>query len=161
MRRPGNRIERAPSDNGGAPSQPGPRIRGHRARGPSQARPAVFARRPTARVHPDPVVSQFGLRPPLTLPKHRPKLGGMQKRKMPRDPNQRAAATVRMIDAILGDAELAPAPEPAKDPERVARGKLGGAKGGKLRAERLTPERRQEIARRAAVARWAHVDNGS
>src|SRR5437867_3414245 len=30
-----------------------------------------------------------------------------------------------------------------------------GAKGGKARAERLTPEERQEIARRAAEARWA------
>jgi hypothetical protein len=80
----------------------------------------------------------------------------MQKRKMPRDPNQRAAATVRAIDAILGDDDaLETEPVlPAKDPERVARGKLGGAKGGKLRASKLSPERRSEIARRAAQARW-------
>lgn len=44
--------------------------------------------------------------------------------------------------------------EPEKDPERVARGRLGGARGGKLRAEKLTPERRAEIARKAAAARW-------
>jgi len=31
---------------------------------------------------------------------------------------------------------------------------LGGLKGGKARAERLTPERRVEIARKAAAARW-------
>jgi hypothetical protein len=30
----------------------------------------------------------------------------------------------------------------------------GGKKGGKARALKLTPERRQEIARRAAQARW-------
>jgi hypothetical protein len=74
----------------------------------------------------------------------------MKKQKMPRDPNQRAKATVDIIDAIL-EGRVA---EPSKDPERVARGKLGGAKGGKLRAERLTPERRSEIARNAAAARW-------
>jgi hypothetical protein len=30
----------------------------------------------------------------------------------------------------------------------------GGKKGGKARADKLTPEQRQEIARRAAQARW-------
>lgn len=76
----------------------------------------------------------------------------MKQAKMPADPNRRAKATVDAIDAIMGDAE----PEvPAKDPARVERGKLGGAKGGKLRAERLSPERRVEIARTAAAARWA------
>lgn len=74
----------------------------------------------------------------------------MQKRKMPRDPNQRAFLTVQIA---LGEVED-PTPAPTKDPGRVERGKLGGAKGGKLRAERLTPERRTEIARRAAQARW-------
>ena len=71
----------------------------------------------------------------------------MKKRKMPADPNRRAKATVDASDAIL---DGTPA---AKDPERVARGKLGGAKGGKLRAERLSLERRAEIARKAAEAR--------
>ena len=33
-------------------------------------------------------------------------------------------------------------------------GRLGGLKGGKARAERLTPERRTEIAKKAAKARW-------
>jgi predicted Zn-ribbon and HTH transcriptional regulator len=37
-----------------------------------------------------------------------------------------------------------------KDPNAVA---LGG-KGGKARAKRLTPERRSEIARQAALKRW-------
>lgn len=67
---------------------------------------------------------------------------------MPADPNRRAKATVDIIDAILDGTP------PAKDPERVARGKLGGAKGGKIRAEKLTPERRTEIAKKAAAARW-------
>jgi hypothetical protein len=34
-------------------------------------------------------------------------------------------------------------------------GRRGGKKGGKARAEKLTPEQRSEIARKAAKARWA------
>jgi hypothetical protein len=71
---------------------------------------------------------------------------------MPADPNRRAKATVDTIDAILDrwpDSE-----PPAKDPERVARGKLGGAKGGNARAAKLSPRERSEIAQRAARARW-------
>jgi hypothetical protein len=64
------------------------------------------------------------------------------------DPNRRAKATVDAIDALLDGTP------PAKDPERVERGKLGGSKGGKLRAEKLSPERRSEIAKQAATARW-------
>jgi hypothetical protein len=33
-------------------------------------------------------------------------------------------------------------------------GHLGGLKGGKARAEKLTPEQRSEIAKNAAAARW-------
>lgn len=76
----------------------------------------------------------------------------MKQSKMPADPNRRAKATVDAIDAILDrwpDSE-----PPAKDPARVERGKVSGAKGGKVRAEKLTPERKAEIARTAAAARW-------
>jgi hypothetical protein len=41
-----------------------------------------------------------------------------------------------------------------KNPNAVALGKLGGSKGGKIRAERLTAEQRTEIARKAVTARW-------
>jgi hypothetical protein len=44
--------------------------------------------------------------------------------------------------------------QPAKNPAAVALGKLGGAKGGKARAAKLTAEQRREIARKAAEARW-------
>jgi len=40
----------------------------------------------------------------------------------------------------------------------VALGHLGGLKGGKARAEKLTPERRSEIAKIAASARWRKKD---
>lgn len=42
-----------------------------------------------------------------------------------------------------------------KNPHAVALGRLGGKKGGPARAKRLTAEQRQEIARKAAKARWA------
>ena len=45
--------------------------------------------------------------------------------------------------------------EKKKNPNAVALGKLGGSKGGKIRAERLTAEQRKEIARKAVMARWA------
>jgi hypothetical protein len=41
-----------------------------------------------------------------------------------------------------------------KNPHAAALGRLGGLKGGRVRAERLSPARRREIARRAAEARW-------
>jgi hypothetical protein len=43
---------------------------------------------------------------------------------------------------------------PAKNPAAVALGRLGGLKGGKARAEKLSPKKRTDIARRAAQARW-------
>lgn len=36
----------------------------------------------------------------------------------------------------------------------VLLGRRGGLKGGKARAKALSPERRSEIARKAAKARW-------
>jgi len=42
-----------------------------------------------------------------------------------------------------------------KNPAAVALGRLGGMKGGRARAEKLSAEERSEIARRAAVARWS------
>jgi hypothetical protein len=49
-------------------------------------------------------------------------------------------------------------PEPPikeKNPNAVALGRLGGLKGGKARAEKLTPEQRKEIAQKAATKRWS------
>jgi len=68
--------------------------------------------------------------------------------KRPRDLNQLAASLVR--DTVEDE------PEPAPDNAHQARenGRLGGLKGGRTRAERLSPERRAEIAKKAARARW-------
>lgn len=70
---------------------------------------------------------------------------------MPRDANQRAFLTAQLA---YGEVEPTDPLPPSKDPGRVERGKKGGSKGGKLRAAKLSPERRSEIARMAAAARW-------
>jgi hypothetical protein len=42
-----------------------------------------------------------------------------------------------------------------KNPAAVALGRLGGLKGGKARARKLTAKQRRASARKAAVARWS------
>lgn len=44
--------------------------------------------------------------------------------------------------------------EDERDPVRSAAAELG-SRGGKARAEKMAPERRSEIAKKAAVSRWA------
>lgn len=39
-------------------------------------------------------------------------------------------------------------------------GRLGGLKGGKARAEKLTAKQRREIAQKAAKSRWANKKTG-
>lgn len=51
------------------------------------------------------------------------------------------------------------APKAEKNPAAVALGRLGGKKGGKARAAKLSPERRAEIARKAANGRWHTRDS--
>jgi hypothetical protein len=64
--------------------------------------------------------------------------------------NTQAAA---IVDAATG-ADQDPQPT-GKDPAAVALGRRGGAKGGPAKAAKLSPERRQAIARTAASKRWA------
>jgi hypothetical protein len=70
-------------------------------------------------------------------------------RKLPRDPNARAFEIVR-----IATGEAQPESEPEKNPHAVALGRLGGAKGGKARAEGMTKKQRSESAKKAARARW-------
>ncbi len=44
-------------------------------------------------------------------------------------------------------------PTRVKNPAAVALGRLGGLKGGKARAKKLSPKKRREIAKKAAMAR--------
>lgn len=69
---------------------------------------------------------------------------GSGHKKRPRDPNQLAKL---MVDIATGEAEDA---TEEKDKAAQAMGK----KGGKARAEKMSPERRREIARKAAAKRW-------
>jgi hypothetical protein len=49
-------------------------------------------------------------------------------------------------------------PYEGKNPAAVELGRLGGKKGGKARAAKLTAEERSEIASKAARARWREKD---
>lgn len=75
------------------------------------------------------------------------------RKKKPADINALAAAILREAT------EPEPVDEkPAKNPAAVALGRLGGQKGGKARAESMTPAQRSEIAKKAAAARWSRRD---
>lgn len=70
------------------------------------------------------------------------------KKNTPKDTNELAAFIVEQATAELGQLPR------EKNPHAVALGRLGGLKGGKARAEKLTEEQRKEIARKAAKDRW-------
>jgi hypothetical protein len=72
-------------------------------------------------------------------------------RKRPRDPNQLGKL---VVDIATGDFAESEVLGDGKNPAAVALGRKGGLKGGKARAERMTPEERSESARRAARKRW-------
>ena len=75
----------------------------------------------------------------------------MKTPKRPRDANQLAKS---IVDIATGEAEEETPIDEGKDPATVAFDHKGGLKGGKARAEKLTPEQRSEIARKASNARW-------
>lgn len=80
------------------------------------------------------------------------------KKNRPRDPNELAKS---IVDEATAGNHAATQNEPPQDddgknPAAVALGRLGGKKGGKARAAKLTLKARSEIAREAAAARWAN-----
>lgn len=78
-----------------------------------------------------------------------------KKPKRPRDANQLAKFITDVATGEVEDKE----PETTKNPAAVALGKLGGLKGGKARAAKLTPEQRKAIAEKAAKTRWKKDSN--
>ncbi len=68
--------------------------------------------------------------------------------KRPRDTSQLAKL---MVEIAAGEAKE----EPKANLSASERGRLGGSKGGKERAKRLSPEERSAFAKKAAKTRWA------
>lgn len=73
-----------------------------------------------------------------------------KKVKLPADLNKRAKS---IVDIATGEDNQVT--EDGKNAAAVALGRLGGLKGGKARADSMTPERRKEIAKNAAEKRWS------
>jgi hypothetical protein len=68
-----------------------------------------------------------------------------------------AANARRVVEQAIGEklsGEPLDDPNAGKNPHAVALGRLGGQKGGKARAEKLSPAKRKAIAKKAAAARW-------
>ena len=58
----------------------------------------------------------------------------------------------RLASAIVDEATDETPPE--TESQQAQAGRVGGTKGGKARAQNLSPERRSEIAKKAAESRW-------
>jgi hypothetical protein len=74
----------------------------------------------------------------------------IRSRKLPKDPNERAAEIVRLSTEGDKQEERSPISEYLAEI-----GRKGGLKGGKARAKSLSASKRRQIAERAAKARWS------
>jgi hypothetical protein len=85
------------------------------------------------------------------MAKHQPK-------KLPRDVNSRANAIGKIAtgETVLPEESA----DGGKNPAAVALGRLGGAKGGKARAAKMTKAQRSASAKKAVAARWARKKGG-
>lgn len=72
----------------------------------------------------------------------------MPKRSSTPDLNQLAASIVEQTTGTYSGTI-------GKNEAAVQLGRLGGLKGGKARAEKLSAKRRKQIAQKAAQARWS------
>ena len=80
----------------------------------------------------------------------------MAKRSSKNKEHDFAVIAHRVVQEATGQAEE-PQPEPTPEERHAAAvtlGRMGGKKGGKARAAKLTPEQRSEISKKAASARW-------
>lgn len=81
----------------------------------------------------------------FAIPADRHYLDGMTNRpKRPRDANQLAKFITDLATGGAADDQ----------PQKAEAQRKGGLKGGKARAEALSPEERREIAKKGAKARW-------
>jgi hypothetical protein len=74
----------------------------------------------------------------------------MKKPKRPKDTNQKAKNIVDLATGEVKDLDI----NEGKNHSAVTLGRLGGLKGGKARAKKLSAEKRKEIAKNAASKRW-------
>ncbi|HEX3869957.1 MAG TPA: hypothetical protein VHV77_05955 [Pirellulales bacterium] len=67
-----------------------------------------------------------------------------------------AEIAFRVMQEATGEAPktLPPSERTEKNADAVTRGAKGGKKGGRARADKLTPEQREQAAQVAAEARW-------
>jgi hypothetical protein len=75
----------------------------------------------------------------------------MKHPRRPVDPNERAVFIAKIATGEITE----PNPDEGKNPSAVALGRLGGLKGGKARAKKLSAKRRKEIAKKAIKIRWS------
>jgi hypothetical protein len=59
-----------------------------------------------------------------------------------------------VLDQIIAKHDPEASREAGKDPQKVASGTKGGAKGGHARAKNLSAKKRSQIAKKAAKACW-------
>ena len=71
--------------------------------------------------------------------------------KLKRKPDENEAA-FSVVERVIEETEGRPK---RKNPAAVALGRRGGLKGGRARADKLSKHQLSDIARRAALARWA------
>jgi len=72
---------------------------------------------------------------------------------MPKRSSKKSPQDVNVLAASI----VEEATKAGKDPLAVELGRRGGLKGGRARAVKLSQERRSEIAKRAAEARWSRL----
>lgn len=82
---------------------------------------------------------------------------GKRSGRKPKRDHDFAVTAFRVVQEATGQSqtkEETPISSIDRHTAAVALGRLGGLKGGKARASKLTPEQRRESARKAAKARW-------
>ena len=90
------------------------------------------------------------------MPKRSSKVAAKPKREG--TPHDFMTVARRVVEQAIGeglDGSPVAEKDAGKNPAAVALGKLGGPKGGRARADKLSARQRKEIAEKAAAARWA------
>src|SRR5438552_4129012 len=81
---------------------------------------------------------------------------GPQGQKRPADVIGTAIVVAKIATGEIEETRIAP----SKDPAAVARGRRGGPRGARARADKLSPDERRRIAAHAASKRWGGKGNG-